>query len=74
MDKKRKTGVDKIKENIYKIRYETMKADEASGWWTWIEKCDKCNQIIHFDKEMITLTKPNLNEKDYCINCLQEMI
>lgn len=42
-------------------------------WWSWIENCDKCGKMIK-DHSIKSSRKPNMEEADFCIDCLRYFI
>lgn len=42
-------------------------------WWSWVEICDSCGEVIH-GKELETTMKPDETEADYCVKCLREKL
>lgn len=55
-------------------RYITATESESVKgmiWYTWQEICDGCGKIIYNKNDIRTTKKPNMDEKDYCIDCLR---
>ena len=44
-----------------------------TNWWVWNEFCDKCGKQCR-SQNVFSGSKPNENEKDYCLDCMREMI
>jgi len=42
-------------------------------WWTWNAFCDKCGEQFR-SPNIYSSSKPDENEKDYCLDCMREMI
>ena len=39
-------------------------------WWSWIEICDRCREVIS-DEDWGSTEEPNIEEVDFCIHCLK---
>ncbi len=52
----------------------TTSSPVESFWYSWTESCDRCGRLIKNTDDFYTTIKPNTNEKDYCINCLRELL
>lgn len=61
-----------MKSNIEQITYEG-KPSSTGQWWRWHETCDRCGADCEKDSWQ-TMTPPDTEEKDYCINCLRELL
>ena len=46
--------------------------DINGNWWTWKETCDECGKLTE-SNGIFTMSKPNIQVKDYCLNCLRKM-
>lgn len=59
----------------YNIRRVTLqdKPDPNGKWWKWNETCDRCGAICR-DDHITTSSAPDTNEKDYCIDCLRQLL
>ena len=44
-----------------------------TNWWVWNEFCDKCGEQFR-SSNIYSSSKPDENEKDYCLSCMREMI
>jgi hypothetical protein len=62
-----------MKSNIKKWPFNTTTSSSVSFWYSWTEYCDRCGKLIH-DNDYQTSTEPDINEKDYCIDCLRELL
>lgn len=58
-----------------KSNYTIRESDTVKGliWHSWVEHCDCCGVLIH-DLDFKTTKAPDLNEKDYCIDCLRDKL
>lgn len=55
------------------VKIRTSETVIGMKWYSWIEICDRCGKLIH-DHSRETTEEPNMNEKDYCFQCLIEII
>ena len=62
-----------MKSNIKKWPFNTTTSSSVNFWYSWTETCDRCGKLIH-DNDLQTSKEPNLEEKDYCIDCLRELL
>lgn len=62
-----------MKSNIKKWPFNTTTSSSVNFWYSWTEYCDRCGKLIH-DNDYQTSKKPDINEKDYCIDCLRELL
>ena len=60
-----------MKTNIMKVAY--MHTDKSPDWYIWNAFCDECGKQFR-DHKIHSSTKPDRNEKDYCLDCMREMI
>lgn len=42
-------------------------------WWSYTETCDKCGKLI-FGCEVLHSEKPDINEADFCVECLRHFL
>jgi len=42
-------------------------------WYIWNEFCDKCGKKCRY-QNISSSSKPDKSEKDYCLDCIREMI
>ena len=61
-----------MKINIKRINYDGTLNDNGN-WWKWDEFCDLCGADCKKSDWQVT-SPPNINEKDYCINCLRKLL
>ena len=61
-----------MKTNIEQITYDG-KPSSTGKWWRWHETCDICGADCGKD-DFQTMTKPDTNEKDYCLSCLRKLL
>jgi len=62
-----------MKTDIKQVAY--MNTDKPGEWWVWNEFCDKCGkQIRDYRMFFHGIDKPNENKKDYCLDCMREML
>ena len=54
-----------------KINY--MNTDNSLDWYIWNVFCDICGRQFRNHK-IHSSVKPDENEKDYCLDCMREMI
>ena len=54
------------------VREEESRTVSGFIWYSWIEICDGCGYVIRAH-DIKTNKPPNLNEEDYCINCLEKL-
>jgi hypothetical protein len=59
-----------MKTNIIQIDYYGN-LDSNGKWWKWTEVCDECGKQYR-NWDIMTMNKPNTEEKDYCIDCLRK--
>lgn len=57
-----------MKTNIKRINYHGRK-DKEGNWWSWTEICDRCKKEIFNNNDRITMSQPNLDEPDFCVDC-----
>lgn len=52
-----------------------MKTDikQNGMWWSWIESCDKCGELIH-NHSVQSSCEPNTKEADFCVECLRYLL
>lgn len=62
-----------MKSNIKKWPFNTTTSSTVNFWYSWTEYCDRCGKLIH-DNDLHTSKEPDLEEKDYCIDCLRELL
>lgn len=61
-----------MKSNIKRINYDGT-PNPNGNWWCWHEVCDICGADCNKD-DWQTMTEPDTTEKDYCYNCLKQLI
>ena len=61
-----------MKCNIKSWPFNTITSTTESRWYAWDEYCDMCGKLIH-DNDLQTSKEPDIEEKDYCIDCLREL-
>ena len=61
-----------MKTHIIQIDYHGN-LDPNGQWWKWNEVCDECGKTFR-THDIQTMSKPNTNEKDYCIDCLRKLL
>lgn len=62
-----------MKTNIKKFPFDIKKNPNNYTWYAWDEYCDMCGKLIH-NTDLHTTQVPDINEKDYCIDCLRELL
>lgn len=62
-----------MKSNIKKWPFNTTTSSSVSFWYSWTEYCDRCGKLIN-DNDLHTSKESDITEKDYCIDCLRELI
>ena len=60
-----------MKTNIMKVDY--MDINKSGDWYVWNTFCDKCGKQFRNHK-VHSSTKPDRNEKDYCLDCMRKML
>jgi len=60
-----------MKTNIIKINY--MNTEKSLDWYIWNAFCDKCGKQFRNHK-IHSSSKSDESEKDYCLDCMREMI
>ena len=60
-----------MKKNVTKTESKDVK---GMFWYSWDEYCDRCGEQVWKCGEMQTLKNPDLDEKDYCVKCLEELL
>ena len=61
-----------MKENIKRVDYH-KKPSQKGKWYVWVEKCDRCGKVYRTD-EIMSMQPPNMEEHDYCVNCLRYLL
>lgn len=61
-----------MKINVRQIDYDGNLCSTGQ-WWKWTEICDRCNKECE-TSNLMTMTKPNITEKDYCLTCLKILL
>lgn len=61
-----------MKQDITKVNM-LGKNDSEGNWYSWIETCDRCKNIIQ-EKEYLNNNYPDTDEPDFCINCLEYLL
>ena len=57
--------------DIKKVAYKDV--SKSGDWYVWNEFCDKCGEQFR-SSNIYSSSKPDENEKDYCLSCMREMI
>jgi len=60
-----------MKTDIKQISY--MDINESGDWYVWNEFCDLCGKKYR-GYNVFSGSKPDENEKDYCLDCMREML
>jgi len=60
-----------MKTHIEQVEY--MNLNKLGKCWVWNAFCDKCGNQFR-SRNVFSFSEPDENEKDYCLNCMREMI
>ena len=60
-----------MKTDIKQVSY--MDINESGDWYVWNEFCDLCGKQYR-GYNNFSGSKPDENEKDYCLDCMREML
>jgi len=64
-----------MKTNVQTVKYnQNSTVPNKCVWWSWEEICDDCDKVIHKFRDVLSSCKPDLNENDYCLNCLHKRL
>lgn len=61
-----------MKANIVRCDYNGNKS-KRGNLWKWKETCDRCGTVIR-SYEIFNFSKPDTEEADFCLPCMQWMI
>jgi hypothetical protein len=53
------------------VREEESKSVPGFMWYSWIEICDGCGDVIR-GHDIRTNKLPNMEEEDYCPSCIEK--
>ena len=62
-----------MKTNIRRLNYNGKPNPTNGKWWSWDETCDKCGADCG-KSGWTTTEKPDTTEKDYCLNCIRQLL
>lgn len=61
-----------MKTHIKRVDYFNN-SDFKGKWWSWVETCDNCGEIIQANN-VLSSKRPTTLENDYCVKCLRKFI
>ena len=55
------------------MKVDYMDINKSGDWYIWNAFCDECEKQFR-SHNIYSSAKPDENEKDYCLDCMREMI